>query len=442
MDVAAQAVAVGGLKMRHRLEGFFRDLMFRLRSGAQRSVVHWIAFAGGLLYIAYFASRFRLADVWPLRPVGDAAIIFERTRQVFEHADYPARLTLGNNNAVFPYPPSAVLLFRPLAADPALFMAAWFALMTAGFFLMLRLCLVHESRQVRAQWPLFATVALVVAGSAVEWDLRNANSNLIYLALVLTGYSLLARRPAVAGALIGLSVSLKIYSGLLIVWMLVYGPRRAVAACILVVIAMWVVLPVSVFGVEGTLQVYAGWLEQIRIVSDPWVYAVVETGIGPPIVTLRRAAMSLTRGGPGSVAVSGLVWTGHAVWLAVLAWYAWRALQAPSHPVPSRMLLADWIVLLLAPLPLSPWLEPYHAVALTAAALLSAAIALDRKTATHARTLACVLLAIICLSRMVNLSFALRGLILYVQFLSCVVIFGLLRPSFWLTDAEPRTRES
>ncbi|MET0850004.1 MAG: hypothetical protein ABW020_02645 [Candidatus Rokuibacteriota bacterium] len=61
-----------------------------------------------------------------------------------------------------------------------------------------------------------------------------------------------------------------------------------------------------------------------------------------------------------------MTWTGvvalWALWLGALLWYARRALAAGRGSAPSRAALADWTVLLLAPLPLSPWLEPYHPV--------------------------------------------------------------------------------
>jgi hypothetical protein len=41
-------------------------------------------------------------------------------------------------------------------------------------------------------------------------------------------------------------------------------------------------------------------------------------------------------------------------------------------------MLADWLVLLLFPLPFSPWLEPYHAVPMLTAAVLLVAVAMDQ----------------------------------------------------------------
>ena len=81
---------------------------------------------GLALYLAYHLTRFRLADVWPIAPVGDASILFDVTAGIFERVAYPDAIA-------FPYSPSAVVLFRGLSlAGPAAFMLVWYALMVAG----------------------------------------------------------------------------------------------------------------------------------------------------------------------------------------------------------------------------------------------------------------------------------------------------------------------
>ena len=135
--------------------------------------------------------------------------MFDNARLVFEHADYPALwLALGNMDALFPYPPSAILMFRVLAVSPTVFAVAWLALTIAGFFLLFRMSVVHERAALKALWPLLAAGALLVGGGPVEWDLRNANCNLIYLGLIVVGDGLLDRKPRLAGTLIGFAVSL------------------------------------------------------------------------------------------------------------------------------------------------------------------------------------------------------------------------------------------
>lgn len=329
---------------------------------------------------------------------------------------------------VFPYSPSAVLLFRALAIGPTFFMAAWLTLMVAGFFVTLRASVVQERSELQTIWPILGAVALVVADSPVEWDLRNTNSNLICLGLVLAAYALMRRNPLVAGILIGLSISLKLYSALLIVWLFAHGPRKAAYAGAVSVIALWVILPVAFFGIDGAIKAYVGWQEQIRIIAHPWVYAMTERGVGPPLVTLRKAAMTITGEGPEAPAVQWLVRALLAAWAAALLWYASRALRPFQVLAPSRAALADWTVLLLAPLPFSPWLEPYHAVPIVVGALLCLTIAADELAATRSRLIAVAAVGMLGFIRASGVPFPVRGLELLAQFSVLVIALGLLRP--------------
>ena len=85
-------------------------------------------------------------------------------------------------------------------------------------------------------------------------------------------------------------------------------------------------------------------------------------------------------------------------------------------------------MLLLAPLPFSPWLEPYHAIPLLVGAMLCAAIALDRQIERRDRWIALAALAALALFLVVRVPFAIRGLQMLVQFLALTIALGLLRP--------------
>ena len=383
-----------------------------------------------LLFFSYHVTRLRLDAVWPPALRGDAAIFHDRSLEVLALADYPARLGRNHAHAVFPYPPGAVMLFGALAAaGPAAFMTAWLVLMGAALVVSLRASLAQEPDHLRAAWLLVGSVALVLTAAPVEWDLRNANSNLVSLGLVLGGFALAGRRPLCAGMLVGLSVSLKLYSGLLLPWLVLAGSGRAALAAAATTAALWLLVPAAVMGVAGALQLLAGWLAQARIVSDPWVYALLAEGRGgPPLVTLRRAVMTLGGAGPEAA----VTWLGvialWALWLAALLWYARRALAAGRASAPSRAALADWTVLLLAPLPLSPWLEPYHAVPVLAGAILCVTIACDARVAGRDRRVAVIGLGILAGLQLVRVPFLVRGLALLAQFLVIVGALGALRP--------------
>lgn len=394
-----------------------------LRAGRNRSVQAAIG-AAFVLYLAYHLTRFRLTEVWPLVPVGDASIMFDVAKNIFARQAY-------DPNTTFPYSPSAVVLFHTLGgAGPAAFMLAWYALMAAGLVVSVRAALTQERLEIRAAWPLIGIVAVLLADSPIRWDLRNANSNIVYLGLVMAGYGLAGRRPLAAGTLIGLSVSLKLYSGLLLGWLLVNGPRRTLYAGAAAMVLLWIVLPVALFGMDGAVQLYAGWTAQVERIGDlPYHARLATQSGGPPLVTLHKAIVNLTADAFQSPQTQLWLWILRGVWAAALLWYAWRCRHCLLAAVPSRAALADWTVLLLAPLPFSPWLEPYHAIPLLVGAVLCVAIALDSDSPRRERRLALTVLGTLGLFLVVRVPFGVRGLGLLAQFLVMTAILGLMRPT-------------
>jgi len=328
----------------------------------------------------------------------------------------------------------AVLLFRWLGvAGSAVFMGLWLVAMAAGFAVSLRASLAGERREIAAAWLLVGVLALLVADGPVAWDMGNMNSNLICLGLVMGGYGLARRRPWLGGLLVGLSAAIKLYSGLLLPWMLVTGARRAFIGALAVVILLTLLWPLATWGPDGTVRVYAGFLEQLRIVADPRVHAALAAGVGTPLVTLDRAAMMLTGEGPLGAGTRLLVGAWEALWIAALLWYAWRACRAWRAALPSRAALADWAVLLLAPMPFNPWLEPTHGVPMLVGAILLVVLALDDRMPAPDRRIAAGAFILLLAARAIGLPFGLRGLLLLGRFLVIVLALGLVRPR--LSDA-------
>lgn len=402
-----------------------------LRVGRNRTVQALLG-AALLAYLAYHLTRYRLADVWPLTPRGDASIIFDAAIGIFARSAY--------SDGIFPYSPSGVVMFRALSlVGPALFMAAWYGLMVAGLIVSVRAALAQECSEVRAAWPLIAAVAMVIAESPIRWDLRNANSNLIYLGLVMAGYALARRSPFLAGTLTAMSVSLKLYSGLLMGWLLVNGPRRMFYASVVASAALWVAVPVALFGIEGTFGLYAGWLQQVRLIADPSYHSeLLAQESATPIVTLHRAIVNVT-GEPfqSSLALT-LLWLLRATWVALLLWYAWRCRHTLAATIPSRAALADWTVLMLAPLPFSPWLEPYHAIPVLVGAVLCITISMDRTVDRLDRLAACVAMATpVLFLTIIRVPFSVRGLGVFAQLLVMTAMLGLLRPKLARKPAGP-----
>ena len=245
----------------------------------------------------------------------------------------------------------------------------------------------------------------------------------------MAGYALAGRMPRWAGTLVGVSISLKLYSGLLLGWLFVNGPRRTLYAGLAAVIVLWIVLPIVFFGFDGTIQLYIGWRKQVEHIGDLAFHAsMAAQGSQVPIVTLHKAIVNLTGESFQSPRVAALVWALRAIWVAALAWYAWRCRHNLLAGVPSRAALADWTVLLIAPLPFSPWLEPYHAIPLLIGAVLLIAIALDEQVERRDRLAALAPLLVMALFLVIRVPFPIRGLGMLAQFLVLTVALGLLRP--------------
>src|SRR5262245_20797093 len=224
------------------------------------------------------------------------------------------------------------------------------------------------------------------------------------------GYALIGRLPALAGILAALAFSIKLYSGLLLIYLLVNGPKRATAAAAATVFILWLGLPVGLFGTDGAWRLYSGWSEQLRTISDPSLHASLAIGAGgPPIVSLQKAIVNLTGAKFGSVTTRAWLLAIETIWLAALLVYAWPCRGTFRVPIPSRAALPDWVVLMLAPLPFSPWLEPYHAVPVLVAVLLCVAVALDDHQLQSDRMIMLAAVAALSFFIVVKVPFAFRG---------------------------------
>jgi hypothetical protein len=403
-----------------------------LLDAARRPAVKLVLGAGFVLYFLYHVTRFQAVGLELEVPNVDTSILFGLAREIYHRGEYLADLKTGNFNAVFPYPPSAVLLLDFLGvAGERIFMAVWTVLMACGLLITFRASVAGENDQTQSGWLALGLASFVFYDSPLSWDLRSGNSNLVYLGMVLAAYGLLRRRPLIAGTLIGLSVSLKLYSALLLLWLLIKGPKKAGYAAAITIIILWLVLPLALFGAAGTVKLYNGWREQVRIVNGLWVYAAIAAQRhAPPLITLRRAAAAMSGGSADAPITRLLMAMAWALWSGALVWYGARVLRYPDPaPAPSRAALADWTILMLAPLPFSPWLEPYHAVPIVPGTILCLVLALDTGEGQRRRATAAAALIGLLAIHAVGVPFDIRGFGLLAQFLIIVIALGLLRPS-------------
>jgi hypothetical protein len=399
----------------------------RTRQGGWQRVGGVLSLAIALVYFLHHTCKFRIANLAVLS--GDASIIFQQTLAIAASGRYPAQSALGNFNEIFPYPPPAILIFGTLAKlGPTVFMTIVEIMTFVALFAVVRLCLSYEDRAVARLWPLLLLPAIFLTYNPIEYDLFGRNVNLAVLALTLSAFALLRRMPIVSGIVLALAISLKLYSGLLLIWLLVFN-RKVAVSCILGLAVLWIGTPLACWGGAGAVQVYRDWFDQLAIANGSWVYAMAGTGSGPPLITLRLAASRLLAADPFGTEVGSLLLVLRGAWVGILAVYAYRAWRCPGAVAVSRATLADWFVLLVAPLPFSTWFEPYHAVALIPGFVLCMVLALDRNLSTAARSamvLACVASAAV---KELPIPFEMRGLIFTAQFAFVILALCSVRPA-------------
>ncbi len=380
-----------------------------------------------VVYFLYNACKFRIATLALLS--GDASIIFQSSLTIAGSGRYPAQSALGNFNEIFPYPPPAVLIFAALAQlGPTIFMVVIEALTFVALFAVVRLSVSYEERAVVRLWPLLLLPAILLTYNPIEYDLFGRNVNLSILALTLSSFALLSRAPVASGVVLALAISVKLYSGLLLIWLIVFN-RRAAISCIVALAAFWVVAPLLYWGGAGAVQIYHDWLDQLTIANGSWVYALAGTGSGPPLITLRLAASRLLAADPFGSDVRHLLLLLQAAWITVLAVYAYRAWRRPASEGASRATLADWFVLLVAPLPFSPWFEPYHAVALIPGFVLCMLLVLDRSQGARARAVMALACAASAVVKELPMAFEMRGLVFTAQFAFVILALSMVRPA-------------
>ncbi len=395
-----------------------------------------VIFCGAMILLAiyffYTAAKFRLHELTSFS--GDATIIYTASSLIAATGQYPAHFELGNFNEIFPYPPPAVLLFSTLGNLPkTAFILLWEALTFVALCASVRLSVDGETEELIRAWPLLLAPVILLVFNPIEYDLRNKNINLMLLALTLFSCSRLRKWPLTSGIILAVVASTKLYSGLLLPWMIVFHRRAAIGAMACLA-ALWLIMPPLYWGISGTIDVYRGWFEQVAMTNGAWVYTLLRTGVGPPLVTLRSAAAQITGADPYANSSKAVLMLLQLCWLGIVAWYGYRLWRQPASSW--RETLMDWSILLLVPLPFSPWLEPYHAVVLVPGCTLCVVMASDPLELPAVRSLAAMAGVAILVAGFLPAVIGSRGLAFLIQFAVLTLAFGLIRPSLRSSQAE------
>ena len=222
-----------------------------------------------------------------------------------------------------------------------------------------------------------AAAAVFVVSSAIEWDLRAHNNNLIYLALVMLG--LTARRTWVAAALFAVTANLKLYSIVLIPGLLWRREVRLAVATGLAAVALAVLLPLLAFGPAQALKLSISWVNEI-------LYTASDAGRAHAPLSLHKTAAALLGVAPTASEATWAARGAQLLWLALVAFYFLVPARRPGTGGVAR--LCDVIVLLMLPLPVSSWLVPYHGAVMLPAYILIVSVLIDWQRPQSLRTVA------------------------------------------------------
>jgi len=289
---------------------------------------------------------------------------------IAQHLQYPS-VVWNNWRLPFPYLPSAVVLFLPLSALPVtVAFVLWLVLQATSLFVVLWAGLkLSGAAQFRGRL-LIALGAVLMADNPLGWDFRTHNNNVIYLALIMLGMT--TSRKWLSGLLFGISCNLKIYSGFLIFCFIWRREYRLAISMIIAASLIAVVLPITVFGFYGYVQLLQGWIGQ----------ALYNPPVGQPAVLpanlLRLSVAFLLDAEPTSLNVTILLRISQAVWVVLVIGYFMLATRPTSASSDSQSRLSDVCVVLLAPLPFSIWFTPYHAIVLLPAYMLLLTVAVSK----------------------------------------------------------------
>jgi len=282
----------------------------------------------------------------------------------------------------YAYPPAYVVLMLGWLKLGALAFPAWIALAIASLLAVVVVSAKATGLAARPGGIAVAALSVLVVSYAVGWDLKSRNVNLAYLGAIVLALWFGARRPALAGLLLSLSMAIKLYSVLFLPW-LVWRRRWVWLAWTLAGIALWfVVLPMLVFGPLQAVALTKAWWIALGPAGDP-AYQAIFPGY---LISLHKTLASLLALPPTDAGVIAATRVLQFAFLALIAWMLWR------YPLDD---LSAGALLVLAPLPLAPILQPHHAAVMLLPALALLAIAAD-DTVSRFRRVASAAVLLLC----------------------------------------------
>lgn len=196
------------------------------------------------------------------------------------------------------YPPTLAILVYPLRLVPGS-EGLWAVLLAV---VQVALAVLPTALLGERRWgPAVGLTALSAGAIAGLQVLSWGQVSGLLVLLLLVGFFLLRRQPWLAGGLVGATIALKVYPVVVVPWLLWRRSWRSLLVVGLAVVVLGGVLPVLVYGVEGTLSFYsAAWTELQRLVPG------FRRSIGPQSVASVASRLGLHAVPYGPEAMTGI----------------------------------------------------------------------------------------------------------------------------------------
>ncbi len=251
---------------------------------------------------------------------------------------------------VYKYFPAFAVLAIPLGVLPLpLAKGIWFA----GSVVLLVLLVISSQRLLTTQQKTtaFLTAAvIVVLGKFIARELVLGQANLLFAVLAVSAVlAMNAQREWLAGVLIALTIAVKPYGVLFLPWLVARRQRESIAAAGIALTAI-VLLPLPLYGIEGTIALYRDWWTTVTASTASSLTGLDSVSFG----SLYAKWLS-----PGPLAATMAIVTGIAALALAVAVFVRRSAVAFPEALEASMLLMlipllspqgwDYVLLLAAP---------------------------------------------------------------------------------------------
>lgn len=300
-------------------------------------------------------------DRGQLNQSGDHHLNAQSSQEAWRTGMYPDELY---------YPPPGVILrvFLSQLGEPAAGLV-WAVIILASLAFSLRtLVTLTQSADGSRPW-LTCVLSLLLVSWYVQWDIRAINYNLVFLALILASLkSLRAGQMGRAGFWLASSITLKLYSALIVPYWLWRRHNLAVLFTIAGLFGYFVLLPIIALGPSSAWSLTLSWLDVVRSTAQIGFvheYVAYKTSL--------RWVTSTLLGGWGVQSAAPPYWIARCfewVWFGFVVFWIARARPAPNGGVPPDRGLVDASLLLMSALLMSPLLQPHQGAILLLPAFL------------------------------------------------------------------------